>query len=124
MVWLWTARLVAVTVPGDHDLPVSSAFLPGGYRGTCPICGGPAQQAERYPRALCLPCTDLAVCQEHSLPARLGGEGSIGGGFRPGHLTADGRWHPCTGDGAVLVGARRCIMQEARFGGTVVQPAS
>lgn len=112
-----------MTVSSEDELPPSSAFLPGGYRGTCPICGGPAQQADRYPHALCVSCTDLAICQEHSLPAKLGGEGTLGGGFRPGHLATDGTWHPCTGNGLVLVGTHRCLMQEARFGGTIVQPA-
>ena len=103
------------------DLPMSTAFLPDGYRGTCPVCGEPAQQAARYPRALCLPCTESAVCQAHSLPARLGGPGGLAGGFLPGHVSIDGSWEAC--DGIVITGGQQCVMQEARFGGTIVQPA-
>ncbi|WP_380166193.1 hypothetical protein [Jannaschia sp. R86511] len=104
--------------------PVSTAYLPGGYRGTCPVCGSPALQAARYPRALCLACTEAARCQAHGLPAALGGEsGSFFGGFVPGHVDDRGRWEPCTGDGAVMVRGVRCRLQEARFGGSVVEPA-
>jgi hypothetical protein len=102
------------------SLPTTTAYLPGADRGTCPVCGEPATQDARYPRALCLPCTDSAVCQTHSLPARLGGPGSLSGGFVPGHVSIDGSWEAC--EGIVTVNGRQCVMEEARFGGTVVQP--
>jgi len=102
---------------------MSTAYLPGGCVGTCPMCGSPAQQAHRYPQALCLQCTEGATCAEHGLPAALGGAGSLGGGLLPGHLAASGSWDVCTGDGRVLVRGRACRVSEARFGGTVVEPA-
>ena len=107
--------------PGD-DLPTSTAFLPGGHPGRCPVCAGPALQAERYPAALCAACTGAAVCRAHGLPAALGGEASLSGGLVPGHVGADGQWEPCGDSGLVLVRGRPCRLQEARFGGAVVEP--
>jgi hypothetical protein len=114
----------------EPHLPMTTAFLAGGYAGTCPTCGNPAQQDPRYPNALCVPCTDSAVCRDHQLPAALGGDGSpLSGGFLPGHISPAGNWEPCTAHGldrytlVVLVHSQPCLMEEARFGGTVVQPA-
>ncbi|TXR55670.1 hypothetical protein [Quadrisphaera setariae] len=108
----------------DGDPRVATtAFLPGGYLGTFPTCGRPAVQASRYPHALCAACTGSATCEAHGLPAALGGDsGSPLGGWVPGHVGPDG-WDPCTGDGAVVVRGQRCWLSEARFGGTVAQPA-
>jgi hypothetical protein len=107
------------------ELPPSTAFLPGAHRGVCPTCGGPAQQSERYARAVCLGCAQSATCAAHGLPAVLGGDvGGLLGGLEPGHLDSDRSWDPCTHDGAVLVNGRLCRMQEARFGGMVIEADS
>ena len=96
----------------------STAFLPGGYDGECPVCQGPALQAARYPPALCGTCTASAICAAHGRVVGLVG-GSVGGGAEPAHRD-DGT--PC--DGQVLVRGVPCVLQEARFGGCVVQPVS
>lgn len=107
---------------GVPKLPRTTAYLPGGRQGTCPVCGAPAVQSSRYPRALCAPCTKSAVCAPHGLPAELGdaGTASFAGGWLPGHVEADGSWRPCGEE--VLVAGRPCRLREARFGGTVVEP--
>lgn len=88
--------------------------------GLCPHCGGPAEQSQRYPRALCPDCsartTDLAGRAVSKTNV------SLSGGFVATHVN-DGT--PCaqvTQDGRVLIDGIEFRAGEHRFGGTVVQP--
>jgi hypothetical protein len=103
-------------------LPPSTAFQPGGYAGTCPVCHGPALQSDRYPRALCEPCTNAAVCEEHGQPVALGAQQPQLSGLEPGHWLDGGRWTPC-GERVVVHGVP-CIYHEAYMGGGVAQPVT
>jgi hypothetical protein len=98
-----------------------SAFQPGGHEGTCPVCGGPAVQSARYPRALCGPCTSAAVCEDHGRLVVLGASEFQLSGLEPGHM--DGTtWTPCPGGERVLVRGVACTLREAYMGGAVAQP--
>jgi len=91
-------------------------------RGRCPRCRRPAQQTPRYPQALCEACaraaTDLA-----GRPVALLNEG-MSGGFLAQHGDDGSRCEQVTRDGRVLIGGMEFRAEEARFGGTVVQPAA
>ncbi|MEL6342040.1 MAG: hypothetical protein AAFV53_02835 [Myxococcota bacterium] len=83
---------------------------------TCPLCGATGLLAwARYPRYVCGECVGRAVC-EQGRPLTFFNLG-VSGGFGAKYAD-DGSPRS---SGVCFIDGRRCIADEARFGGIVVQ---
>ena len=91
-----------------------------GPDGRCPLCGRPARQTERYPRAVCDGCVRRATDLRGRVVA-LWNE-RLSGGLLATHCDNGTRCEQVTRDGRVLIGRAQMHAEEARLGGTVIQP--
>jgi hypothetical protein len=113
-------------------MPVGKSVCLGRYRfpdtsavsntSPCPICGAPVVRWERYPNLLCVPCVKSAR-DEQGRAMRFGNETLLGTGFIA-EFDDSGVWRrldTSTYGAACWVKGRRCVANEHRFGGIVVQ---
>ena len=82
----------------------------------CPICGAAVTPLARYPRYVCAVC-DAKTCSVDGRPLRFFNL-SFSGGFGAEYADTDEPYESsiCYIDGV------KCLADEARFGGSVIQP--
>ena len=88
--------------------------------GVCPHCGGPAEQSQRYPDALCFDCAGRATDLSGRAVAMY--NIAMSGGFEASHRDDDSICNQVTRDGRVLVDGVEHRAGEAHMGGIVVRP--
>ncbi|MEV0650955.1 hypothetical protein AB0I28_37460 [Phytomonospora sp. NPDC050363] len=93
------------------------------YTHPCPLCARPSVHAERYPRSVCDHC--FARTTDSAGRPVSGANVSLSGGMVAHYTdTPDGVREECvevTRTGRCLIDGRPAHMQEARFGGIVVE---
>lgn len=81
----------------------------------CPLCSAPMRFDPRYPRAICPQCA-AHVCDSKGRPLVFYNE-DMSGGLRA-IFRESGQPYPSK---VCYVGGVRCLAEEARFGGIVIQ---
>ncbi|PWH12077.1 MAG: hypothetical protein DDG60_14850 [Anaerolineae bacterium] len=88
---------------------------PVGQTHICPLCGAPLRFDPRYPRRVCPQCA-AHTCDSQGRPLAFYNE-ALSGGIRA-VLRESGQPYPSQ---ICYIGGVRCLAQEARFGGIVIQ---
>jgi len=89
------------------------------YTHPCPLCGSPALHQERYPRSVCDACYSRTMDSAGRLVT--GSNTHISGGFVAHFARTSDICAEVTATKRCWVGGRACRMDEAHFGGVVVE---
>ncbi|WP_077729509.1 hypothetical protein [Methylocaldum sp. 14B] len=91
-------------------------FYPADGFQSCPLCGGKVPASSRYPRALCVQCASEAT-DENGRRLTFGNVDATGGLQVRYADTGETRNRPFC-----YVRGVKCLAEEGRFGGYVIQP--